>query len=632
MADAQNPQLYVDPKQNWAGVEQEDRQEYQKALEAQLTALEQRYQNPNWFRVAAGFLKPQLGGVSAALGSASEALGESIEAGRAAMLPVASMRAQLAASKITMGQNQKVADMVAAHQASGQPLTPEFVAKVTALAPDAPSAKALAAQLATQQKEQELANAAQANRIREQDYYLRRAEAARVGINLPPMPSTTAGGATVSPPAGGSQRLDTVMGQPYQFAPPSPQDQGALPPNTGEVKAPQMPSPVQGARISSGYGERVSPITGKTEHHNGIDFAAPEGSPVTSVMPGKVTFAGDAGDGYGNKVEVTHPDGSKSYYAHLNDLSVQPGNEIESGASIGTVGKTGKATGPHVEFGVRDKDGKPVDPTSMFQPSAEAVPPKPRKYLASSASPFNILYTPADTSGLRKKTDEQINDIASARYAAMERSSNSKTFAENQNALNLMINTIAANSKLAKDVTDPLSKAGGGFLGGVLAGAEKGFTFNVAGLAGNLAAPVSETIIGSYDSKTQRPFYQLLNQQASQIAKIQQDLNSVNPNSVRAGEIDLYKQISANPKYQGPNVLLYNLQYTKLNNEMIHEMYEKANSILKGQDEYAVHPNSRTPLSDILTSNAMAEIANSYKPRFEKLNDQFMQAIGAKNK
>jgi hypothetical protein len=156
--------LATDPsKINPAGASQEDLSEYQKSLDAQIKALEQRYANPNYFKVAAGFLKPQLGGFFASLGSASEALGENVELQRAAELPIAQMRSQLAQSKILTGQNKTVADMVAEYQASGKPLTPEFVAEVNRIAPDSPSAKALSAQLVAAQKQRELASSEQAN-------------------------------------------------------------------------------------------------------------------------------------------------------------------------------------------------------------------------------------------------------------------------------------------------------------------------------------------------------------------------------------------------------------------------------------------------------------------------------------
>ena len=149
--------LATDPsKINPAGAQQADLEEYQKSLDAQIKSLEDRYAQPNYFKVAAGFLKPQLGGFFASVGSASEALAENVEQQRAAQLPIAQMRSQLAQSKILTGQNKTVADMVAEYQASGKPLTPEFVAQVVRIAPDAPSTKALVAQLETMQKQQQI--------------------------------------------------------------------------------------------------------------------------------------------------------------------------------------------------------------------------------------------------------------------------------------------------------------------------------------------------------------------------------------------------------------------------------------------------------------------------------------------
>jgi hypothetical protein len=201
--------LATDPsKINPAGASTEDLNEYQKSLDAQIKALEQRYANPNWFKVSSGFLKPQLGGFFASLGSASEALGENIEQQRAAELPIAQMRSQLAQSKILTGQNKTVADMVAEHLASGQPLTPEFVAKVKRIAPDAPSTKALISQLETEQKQQQISASVQQTeltRLMEMrkeglispDEYQRRLRL--LEQNMPGTPKTSSASTTPSP-------------------------------------------------------------------------------------------------------------------------------------------------------------------------------------------------------------------------------------------------------------------------------------------------------------------------------------------------------------------------------------------------------------------------------------------------
>ena len=139
--------LATDPsKINPAGAEPQDIEEYQKSLQDTIKSLEDRYAQPNWFKVAAGFAKPQLGGFMASLGSASEALGENVEQQRASALPIAQMRAQLAQSKISMGQNKKVADLLENHKG---PVTEELVKELIRLAPDAPSTKAAQAQLKT---------------------------------------------------------------------------------------------------------------------------------------------------------------------------------------------------------------------------------------------------------------------------------------------------------------------------------------------------------------------------------------------------------------------------------------------------------------------------------------------------
>jgi len=131
-------------------------QELLDANEAGLAALQQRYANPNWFNVAAGFAKPQLGGFFASLGSASQALGENLEKQRANELPVAQMRAQNAIMRNQFEQNQKAVAMESNRLAKGEPVTPGYVAKLTNTAPDSPQAKAAAAELATMTQNRQL--------------------------------------------------------------------------------------------------------------------------------------------------------------------------------------------------------------------------------------------------------------------------------------------------------------------------------------------------------------------------------------------------------------------------------------------------------------------------------------------
>ncbi|MBS2034485.1 M23 family metallopeptidase [bacterium] len=121
-------------------------------------------------------------------------------------------------------------------------------------------------------------------------------------------------------------------------------------------------NPVPGARFTSGFGPRKAPTPGASTFHKGIDLAAPIGTKVGATRGGVVTRSGFDRKGYGNWVEVRHPDGTSSRYGHLDKRGVKVGQEVEQGARLGTVGNSGRSTGPHLHFEIRDAQGRPVDP------------------------------------------------------------------------------------------------------------------------------------------------------------------------------------------------------------------------------------------------------------------------------
>ena len=113
-------------------------------------------------------------------------------------------------------------------------------------------------------------------------------------------------------------------------------------------------------RVSSIFGNRKDPFTGRMAFHSGIDFAAPEGTTVGSAGAGTVTFVGQM-SGYGNAIEVTHEGGIITRYGHLSAFLVKEGDIVQTGSPIGRVGSTGRSTGPHLHFEVRRSDNA-VDP------------------------------------------------------------------------------------------------------------------------------------------------------------------------------------------------------------------------------------------------------------------------------
>ena len=118
--------------------------------------------------------------------------------------------------------------------------------------------------------------------------------------------------------------------------------------------------PVKLGWMSSGFGRRVDPITGRMAWHAGADFAGKPGSDVVAVASGVVTFAGEK-SGYGRMIEINHGAGYITRYGHHDELLVAAGDVVKKGQVIGRMGSTGRSTGPHVHFEVL-KDGHPVDP------------------------------------------------------------------------------------------------------------------------------------------------------------------------------------------------------------------------------------------------------------------------------
>ncbi len=123
-----------------------------------------------------------------------------------------------------------------------------------------------------------------------------------------------------------------------------------------------MPSgrPVETGWLSSKYGKRTDPFTGKQEHHKGVDFAGKEGSDVVAVGDGVVSWAGKR-SGYGKMVEITHGDGYVTRYGHNKESVVEVGETVKKGQLIALMGSTGRSTGPHVHFEVL-LNGKTVNP------------------------------------------------------------------------------------------------------------------------------------------------------------------------------------------------------------------------------------------------------------------------------
>lgn len=122
-----------------------------------------------------------------------------------------------------------------------------------------------------------------------------------------------------------------------------------------------MRLPVDRIRVTSPFGYRIHPITGRRQMHNGVDYAGAIGDPVYAVTTGTVVFAGRDGPS-GLKIVLRHADGTLTYYLHLSAIGVRVGQTVKTGQIIGRVGSTGLSNGPHLHFGVFDKKQGWVNP------------------------------------------------------------------------------------------------------------------------------------------------------------------------------------------------------------------------------------------------------------------------------
>lgn len=126
----------------------------------------------------------------------------------------------------------------------------------------------------------------------------------------------------------------------------------------------KLSNPVPGARVSQKFGSGKDPLSGKPFFHEGLDLAAKTGSVIHAPADGVIEVAVDdykERKGSGRTIVISHDNGLKTFFYHLNEVKVKEGDSVKRDDTIGTLGATGKGTGPHVHFEVRKK-GKAVDP------------------------------------------------------------------------------------------------------------------------------------------------------------------------------------------------------------------------------------------------------------------------------
>jgi len=153
-----------------------------------------------------------------------------------------------------------------------------------------------------------------------------------------------------------------------------------------------MRTPINGARLSSGYGKRKHPILGYTKMHKGIDFAAPRGTPIFAAGNGTIDKIGRNG-GYGNYIRIRHNDSYETAYAHMKGFAkgLKQGSRVKQGDVIGYVGTTGRSTGPHLHYEIL-KNNAQVNPIRVKMPSGKTLEGKELKTFLADADILRKQY------------------------------------------------------------------------------------------------------------------------------------------------------------------------------------------------------------------------------------------------
>lgn len=168
--------------------------------------------------------------------------------------------------------------------------------------------------------------------------------------------------------------------------------EGAARADAVTVRTLAFAAPVEGYEVNSPFGLRRLSYERRARMHQGLDFAAPSGAPALAAADGVVLRTGTSST-YGRFVEVAHPNGVTSFYAHLSRIAVSAGDRLAAGEELGKVGATGRVTGPHLHFEIRQA-GEQIDPGDYLgrtfalataAPDVESAPPA--YYSATHTSP-----------------------------------------------------------------------------------------------------------------------------------------------------------------------------------------------------------------------------------------------------
>ena len=546
------------------GVAEQDLQKLREAQESGIQALEQRYASPNWFNVAAGFLKPQLGGFAASLGSASQALGETLEKQRESQIPLAKMRAELAMTGIGMGKDKAAADAFAKWKATGKPMDESTYSQIVGLAPN--SSVATAAKAAYEGERAGQGVLAQQQQLRSSQY----------GQALTAAQQKFSSGA-ISRDEYTQElaRAEKAFGPTQAVTPTRPLEA----PGT----TPQPQAVVPGAPAPAGAG---------------VVAAAPEAMPaVATTVPTFVLGAGAAKDA-GGRLEILQQELNKAY-------PLAAGGDTRAQGDVASLVREAKRLGATLDIGV----------------VAPAPAAKQEKVLITSPFASNEAGLTPEALNAAVAANET---SAKAKFDELEKIAGPRNYDPVRTVIKDQMSLIKQNPALAKQVTTMLSR--GDFASQVGTALEKGIGLNLGGIAGQIKLPVMDVLSAGWNDK-QRELAQTMANNYAKMAVYQQKLGGLNPNAASNMEAGMYKALTPTMETT-PLAALRSMGHLLTDLDATHAQYKFVNEVYRGRHPLvSVAKNVPDRYSAIFSHPTFEAVYNPYSKEHQEINAAFQRRL-----
>ncbi len=589
------------------GAAPEDIAAWQKAQEAGIKALEQRYANPNWFNVAAGFLKPQLGGFAASLGSASQAMGETVEKERESQLPIAKMRAELAASRIGMSKEQAAAKAFSEWKASNKPMDEATYSQIVGLSPNSSVAKAAEAAYKGEREGQTLAT--QQQQLRSSQY----------GQALTAAQQKFQAGAMSR-----DEYVAAVNAAEQAYGP----TKAVTPTRPAGAPGTAFPAEV----VTPAAPPAATPAAAAMPSLKAPDEAALTGAPPSEISTPVFRLSANPPRGGAEQLAILQQEMDKAFpLAAAGDVRAQGDvaalirEARAAGASVQGAGSSASSAGTSAGASAAarapaDAVSAAFDGTGARAVSATAAKPAQKVVITSPFAANEMGLTP-DALNAQVAASEA---AAKTKFDALDKVAGPDNYKPARRVIEDQMMLIKNNPELAKKVTAILNR--GDLPSQIKTALEEGIGLNLGGIAGQIKLPIKKVEFAGF-SKREQEMAQTMANNYAKIAIFQQRVGNVNPNAASNMEAQMYKDLTPTMDTT-PNAALRALGHLQTDLDATHARYKFANEVYRGRHpDVSVAKNVPDRLSAILSHPAYDAVYDPFGQDHKDLEAAFQKRL-----